>query len=86
MSRESKKVEEIKQLVEFWQCTNTAFQGKMQFSRFPILPGSAEAQVISCSRVKCLLVAYFINNISVKKYQNPSIYVKVMASQMWDVF
>jgi len=62
-----KKIEEIKQLVEFRQCTKTEFAGNMQYSRFPILLGSAEAQVISCSRVKCLLVAYFINNISVKK-------------------
>ena len=43
MSRESKKIEEIKQLVELRQCTNTAFEGKM---RFPVLPGSAEEQVI----------------------------------------
>jgi len=35
--------EEIKQqLVEFRQCSNTAFERKMQFS----LPDSAEAQVI----------------------------------------
>jgi len=38
-----KKIEEIKQVVEFMQCTNTAFEKKMQFSRFPVLPGSAEA-------------------------------------------
>jgi len=42
----SQKVEEIKQLVEFRQCTNTGFEGKMQLLRFSILPGSAEAQVI----------------------------------------
>jgi len=37
MSHESKNIEEIKQrLVEFWQCTNTAFEEKMHFcvSRF----------------------------------------------------
>jgi len=45
MSRESKR-QEIKQLVEFRQCTSTAFEGKMQLLHFPILPGSAEAQVI----------------------------------------
>jgi len=42
----------------------------MQFSRPPVLPGSAEAQVIWCGIVKCLLIAYFIGNISAKKYQN----------------
>jgi len=39
----------------------------MQFSCFPILPGSAEAQVISGGLVKRLLIAYFIGNISAKK-------------------
>jgi len=44
MSHESKKIEEIKQLVEFRQCTtNTAFEGKMQFLRFRVSPVSAEA-------------------------------------------
>jgi len=38
---------------------------KMQFSRFPVLPGSA--QVISGGIVKHLLIAYFIGNISAKK-------------------
>jgi len=37
-----------------------------QFSFFPILPGSAEAQVIWGGIVKCLLMAYFIGNISAK--------------------
>ena len=32
----------------------------MQFSCFPILPGSAEAQVIRGGIVKRLLIAYFI--------------------------
>ena len=45
----------------------------MQFLRFPVLPGSAETQVIS--------------NISAKKkYQNPFTCVKVIASQRRDVF
>jgi len=38
---------------------------------FPVLPGSAEVQVISGGIIKCLLIAYFIGNISAKKYQNP---------------
>jgi len=32
------------------------------------------------------LIAYFIGNISAKKYQNPFMCVKVIASQKWDVF
>ena len=39
----------------------------MRFSCFPVLPGSAEAQVIRGGIVKCLLIAYFIGNISAKK-------------------
>jgi len=61
-----KKIEEGKQLVEFRQCTNTAFEGKMQLLCFPVLPGSAEAPVICCGIVKCLLVAYFIGNMFAK--------------------
>jgi len=32
------------------------------------------------------LIAYFIDNISAKKYQNPFTCIKVIASQRWDVF
>jgi len=59
---------------------------KMWFSCFSILTGSAEAQVIRGGIVKRLLIAYFIGNISVKKYQNPFTCIKVIASQTWDVF
>jgi len=58
----------------------------MQFLCFPILPGSAEAKVIWGGIVQYPLIAYFIRNISAKKYQNPFTYVKVIASQRWDVF
>ena len=44
ISRELKS-EDIKQLVKFRQCTNTAFEGNAIFA-FSVLPGSAEAQVI----------------------------------------
>ena len=80
-----KNTEEITQrLAEFLQCTDTAFEWKMQFSRFPVLPGSAEAQFIWGGIVKRFLI---ISNISGKKYQNPfTWHVKVIASQRWDVF
>jgi len=58
----------------------------MQSLSFPDLPGSAEAQVIWHGIVKCLLIAYFIRNISANKYQNPFTRVKVIASQRWDAF
>jgi len=53
---------------------------------FPVLPGSAETKVTRGGIVKHLLIAYFIGNISAKNYQNPFTHVKVIASQMWDVF
>jgi len=59
---------------------------KMWSSCFAVLPRSAEAQVTCGGIVKHLLIAYFIGNISAKKYQNPFMCVKVIASQRWDVF
>jgi len=59
---------------------------KMQFSCFPVLPGSEHAQVIWGGIVKRLLITYYIGNISAKKYQSPFTCVKVIASQRWDVF
>jgi len=58
----------------------------MWFSCFHVLPGSAQAQVIWGGIVKRLLIAYFIGNICAKKYQNPFMCVKVIASQRWDFF
>jgi len=60
------------------------FSEKMRFLCFPVLPGSAEAHVIWGGIVKCLLIAYFIGNISAKKYQNVFMCVKVVANQRWD--
>jgi len=68
------------QLVEFRQCTNTAFEGKMQLLRFPVLQGSAEEQVIWCGIVKCLLIAYFIGNMSAKKISKSA-----HVSKLWQV-
>jgi len=62
------------------------FSEKMRFLCFPVLPGSAEAHVIWGGIVKCLLIAYFIDNVSAKKYQNVLMCVKVIANQRWDVF
>jgi len=47
----------------------------MWFSCFPVLTGSAEAQVISGGIVKYLLIAYFIGNICAKKISK-SIHVR----------
>jgi len=61
------------------QCTNTAFESKMQFTCFPVLPGSAEAQVIWGGIVKRRLIAYFISNISAKK----NIKIRSHVSKLW---
>jgi len=66
--------------------TNTVFEWKMWYSCFPVLPGSAEAQDIGGNVLRHLLNAYFIGNISIKNYQNPFMWVKVIASLRWDVF
>ena len=47
---------------------------KMRFSCFPVLPGIAEAQVVWGGIVKRLLIAYFIDNISAKKYQRCDVF------------
>jgi len=66
--------------------TNTAFVWKLWFSCLPVLPDSAEAQVIQGGILKHLLTAYFISNITAKKYQNLFMCGKVIASHRWDVF
>jgi len=53
---------------------------------FPVLPGSAEAQVICGGVIKRLLIAYFISSISAKKISKSFACVRVIASQRWDVF
>ena len=53
---------------------------------FPVLPGSAEAQVIWGDIVKNLWISYFIGSIYVKKCPNPFTCVKVIASQRWDAW
>jgi len=53
-----KKIEEIKQLIEFWQCTNTAFEWKMQFSCFPfyqVVQKHKLFEVASKASFDCLL-------------------------------
>ena len=85
MSRES---ERLKKSSSDWLNSGNALiqRVKNAIFVFPVLPGSAGAQVNWGGVVKCLLIAYFIDSISAKKYQNPFTYVRVIASQKWDVF
>ena len=66
MSRESKRLKKSR-----LHSGNTLIQHlseKIRFSCFPVLSGSAEAHVICGGIVKCFLIAYFMGNISAKKY------------------
>ena len=61
----------------------------MWFSRFRVLPGSAEAQVIWGGIVKRLLIAYFIGNIYASQKMSKSIHVrqsygKPKVGRFWD--
>jgi len=54
--------------------------------RVPVSPGSAEAQVRWGGKIKYILIAYFLRNTCAKNYHNQRVYVKIIASQRWDVF
>jgi len=60
----------------------------MLFSSFPVLPGSAKAQVTWGGIVKRLLIAYFIGNISSKKISKSvhvcQSYNKPNVGRFWD--
>jgi len=60
------KIEEIKQLVEFRQCTNIYSIDRKRNFRVSPFYRYTEAQVNWCGIVKCFLIAYFIGNIFAK--------------------
>jgi len=51
-----------------------------------VSPGSAEAVVKGGGKIKYILIAYFLGNILTKNCCNQTTYVKIIASQRWDVF
>ena len=53
---------------------------------FPVSPGSAEALVRCGEKIKCILIAYFLGNIFAKNCCSRTVYLKIIASQRWDVF
>jgi len=55
-------------------------------SGFPLLQGSTEAQDRCGGKTKQHLISYFLSNTSAKDYHNRIMYVKIIASLMWDVF
>jgi len=69
MSRKSKRLKKSRS--DWLNSGNALIQHlseKIRFSCFPVLSGSAEAHVICGGIVKCFLIAYFMGNISAKKY------------------
>ena len=59
---------------------------KNAISGFPVSLGSAEALVRCGGKIKYVLIAYFLSNISAKNCCNRTVYVKIIASQRWDFF
>ena len=55
-------------------------------SMFPLSQGNAEALDSWGWKTKHRLISYFLSNSSAKNYQNWIVYVKIVASQRWDVF
>jgi len=65
---------------------HAAFKWKDAISGFPVSPGSAEAIVRWGGKIKYTLIAYFLGNICAKNCRNRTVYVKIIASQKWNVF
>jgi len=55
-------------------------------SGFPLLQGNAEALDKLGGRAKHHRISYFLSNMSAKNYRNRIVYVKIIASERWDVF
>ena len=90
MSRESKRLKKSRSnsLNSAWQCTDTAFEWENSIVVFPRFARWCRSTCYlgwhNCS--KASFDAYFISNVSAKKYQNPFMCVKVIVNQRWDVF
>jgi len=65
---------------------HAAFKWKGIISGFPVSPGSAEALVTWGGKINYILIAYFLGNICTKNCRSRTVYVKIIASQRWDVF
>ena len=58
---------------------HAVFKWKDAISGFPVSLGSAEALVRWGGKIKYLLIAYFLGNISAKNCRNRTVYVKIIA-------
>jgi len=64
---------------------HATFKWKDTIPGFPVSPGSAKALVRWSGKTKYTLINYFIGNIFAKNCCNQTVYVKIIASQRWDV-
>jgi len=65
---------------------HTVFKWKDAISGFSVSQGSAETIDRWGGKTKHRLISYFLSNTSAKNYRNRIMYVKIIASQRWDVF
>jgi len=65
---------------------HAAVKWKDAISGFPVSPGSADALARWGGKIKYVLIAHFLGNIYAKNCHNRTVYVKIIASQRWDVF
>ena len=62
------------------QCTSALSSG------FPLSQGNAEALDRWGGKTKHRLISYFLSNTSAKNYHHWFVYVKIIASERWDIF
>jgi len=70
----------------FFGKKHAAFKLKDAILGFPVSPGNAEAQVRWGWKIKHILITYILGNMCAQNYLNRTVYVKIIASQRWDVF
>ena len=57
----------------------------MQFSGF-LFPQVVQKHKLGGGGIKYILIPYFLDNTCAKNYRNRTLFVKIIASQRWDVF
>ena len=62
------------------QCTSALSSG------FTLSQGNAEVVDKGGGKAKHRLISYFLSNTSAKNNRNRMVYVKIIASQTWDIF
>jgi len=63
---------------------DAAFKWKDAISGFPVSADSAEALIRGGRKINHHLIAHFLSKMSAKNYQNPFVYVKVIAKRSSD--